>query len=191
MVPANQDEVRLTLMAPPMSAKGVFNIAVEGHALIAGREAVRPAVPAEDMMQAFAYHHLVPSQALEVSIPDRPRLRVALKILDPIPVKIPAGKTTEVRVRIPARAFADNLQLELNKPPEGISIGSVSLLEGEIEIVLHSDAAKIKPGIKGNLIVNIMAKSRRTASGVGKARANQTRVALGTLPAIPFEIVAP
>jgi hypothetical protein len=32
---------------------------MEGRAKIRGGDIVRPAVPAEDMMQAFAYHHLV------------------------------------------------------------------------------------------------------------------------------------
>ena len=30
--------------------------------MIGGREVVRQAVPAEDMMQAFIYHHLVPAK---------------------------------------------------------------------------------------------------------------------------------
>jgi hypothetical protein len=57
--------------------------------------------------------------------------------------------------------------------------------------VLRSDAARIKPGATGNLIVNIMAKRQREAPTGGKAQGNQRLVALGTLPAIPFEIVAP
>jgi hypothetical protein len=190
-VPANQDQVRLTLMAPTLSAKAVFKLAVEGHALIQEKEVVRPAVPAEDMMQAFAYWHLVPSKELDVSLLDRPQLKFALKILDPTPVKIPAGGTTEVRVRTPSRAAANNFQLELNKPPDGISIASIAQGDMETKIMLHSDAARIKPGVTGNLIVNIMAKRQRANAAAGKARGNQQRVALGTLPAIPFEIVVP
>ena len=190
-VPANQNQVRLTLMAPTFSSKPVFNLALEGRALIQEREVVRPGVPAQDMMQAFAYWHLVPSQELEVSLADRPQLRVALKILGPTPVKIPAGGTAEVRFRTPGPAFTNNFQLELSEPPDGISIESVSAVDGGAEILLRSDAAKIKPGVKGNLIVNIMPAKPRAASAAGKPRANQTRVALGALPAIPFEIVAP
>jgi hypothetical protein len=116
---------------------------------------------------------------------------LALIILDPTPVKIPAGGTAQVRVRTPARASADSFQLELSEPPDGISIANVAQGDAETKIVLHSDAARIKPGATGNLIVNIMAKRQRAAPAGGKAQGNQRRVALGTLPAIPFEIVAP
>ena len=59
-------------------------------------------------------------------------------------------------------------------------------------MVLASDAAKAKPGLKGNLIVNVYAT--RTPPGgnkADKAPAPARRVLLDTLPAIPFEVVQP
>ena len=54
------------------------------------------------------------------------------------------------------------------------------------------DAAKIKPGAKGNLIVNIINKRPRQPDRAGApARGNQKPPVLGTLPAIPFAIAAP
>jgi hypothetical protein len=190
-VPADKDQARVTLMAPTASEEHFFDLSVEGRALIEGHPVVHPAIPAENMMQAFAYRHLVSSKELKVSLTDRPPLRFAFKILDPTPVKIPAGGTTEVRVRTPARAFTNNFQLELNEPPDGISIENVVQGDAETTIVLHCDAARIKPRATGNLIVNILAKRQGAAPAGGKAQGNQRRVALGTLPAIPFEIVAP
>jgi hypothetical protein len=55
--------------------------------------------------------------------------------------------------------------------------------------VLKCDAAKAKPGLKGNLIVNISAE-RVAQPANAKQPANRQRVSLGTLPAVPFEIVA-
>lgn len=190
-VPANQDQVRLTVMAPSTSAAGVINLEMEGHALIGQQEVARPAVPAENMMQAFAYWHLVPSKELKVLIPDRPQFRLALKILDAGPVRIPDGGTAEVQVRTPSAAFYTNFQLELSQPPDGISIADVAPEGAGTRIVLRSDAAKIKPGVKGNLIVNVMPKRAVAAAGSGGGRGGQPRPALGALPAIPFEIVAP
>jgi hypothetical protein len=191
-VPANQDQVRLTLMAPSTSLAGVLNLTVEGFARINELAVIHPAVPAENRMQAFAYWHLVPSQQLAVLIPDRPQFRLDLKILDPGLVQIPDGGTAEVQVRTPTSAFYNNFQLELSQPPDGISIAQVAPEGGGTKIVLRCNASKIKPGVKGNLIVDIMAKRPQAARGGGPARGNQPRVApLGTLPAIPFEIVAP
>jgi len=45
------------------------NLHIEGRAMVQGREIRRPAVPADDMMQAFAYRfHLVPANDLKVAV---------------------------------------------------------------------------------------------------------------------------
>jgi hypothetical protein len=76
-VPANQDQASVTLSAPPAPLKDPLNLSLEGRATIEGREVIRPVVPAEDMMQAFAYRHLVPSQELKVIVRKPPAARVA------------------------------------------------------------------------------------------------------------------
>ena len=55
--------------------------------------------------------------------------------------------------------------------------------------MLHADVEKVKPGLKGNLIVDAFTERTMDPSGDGKQPANKRRVPLGTLPAIPFEIV--
>ena len=98
--------------------------------------------------------------------------------------------TYMVRVRIPGPAFTNNFDLELDAPPDGISIENISAAGMQAEILLRSDAAKIKPGAKGNLIVNIINKRPQQAARAGApARGNQKPPVLGTLPAIPFAIV--
>jgi hypothetical protein len=188
-VPANQDQVRLTLMAPPAPTDEPLRLTLEGRAFVQGAPIVRPAVPAEDMMQAFAYRHLVPAEALEVAVSGRFMSRMPLKILSATPVKIPAGGSARVRVAAPSSAFVDRFRLELNEPPEGITLGKVSSVSDGAEIELRSDAAKAKPGLKGNLIVNILQGQALIAAKKNKKQANQRRSAVGTLPAIPFEIV--
>jgi len=192
-VPAGQEKVRLTLSVPPVSEKEPFSLSLEGRATIQGRPVTRPAVPAEDMMQAFAYRHLVPAQELKVAVAGRAMRktagsRTAARTVGTTLVKIPAGGTARVRVGVPSSTLTGNVQLELSEPPEGISIKSVSPVGLGTEIVLQSDAAKVKPGLKGNLIVHVFA-SRPQASGKAKPQGNRPRVPAATLPAIPFEIV--
>jgi hypothetical protein len=189
-VPANQDQVRLTLLAPAAPTEKPISLALEGRAIIEGHAVVHRAVPAEDMMQAFAYRHLVPAQGLEVAVSGRLMNRMSLKILSAMPVRIPAGGTARVRVATPTSAFADRFRLELSEPSEGITIGRVSSSDEGAEIELHSDAAKAKPGLKGKLIVNIF-QGQLAAANQNKKQANQRRPAVGSLPAIPFEIVPP
>jgi len=142
------------------------------------------------MMQAFAYRHLVPAQELEVAVSGRFMNRMSLKILSATPVRIPAGGVARVRIATPTSAFVDRFQLELSEPPEGITLGKVSAASDGAEIELRSDAAKAKPGLKGNLIVNIF-QGQLAAAQKNKKQANQRRPAVGALPAIPFEIVLP
>ncbi|MCX6905361.1 MAG: peptidase, partial [Verrucomicrobia bacterium] len=118
-VPANQDQVRLTLSVPSMPQQEPFTLAVEGRALVQGQELTRPAVPAEDMMQAFAYRHLVPAQDLKVAVVGRYMAKTLVRILSESPARIPSGGTARVRMGTPTSAFTEKYQLELSEPPDG------------------------------------------------------------------------
>ena len=45
------------------------------------------------------------------------------------------------------------VQLTLSEPPDGLSIQKITPNEDGLDIMLHADAAKLKPGWKGNAIV--------------------------------------
>ncbi|HOC56501.1 MAG TPA: hypothetical protein PKI20_12840 [Verrucomicrobiota bacterium] len=190
-IPANQDQVRLTLQAPPAPTEEPARLFLEGRAFVRGRPLVHPAIPAEDMMQAFAYRHLVPARELAVNVTGRSVNRTPLKILSATPVKIPAGGTARVRFSTPGGGAANRFGLELNEPPEGIALGKVSPARDGTEIELCSDAAKARPGLKGNLIISIVSGQVPAAAAKKQKAATQKRAAVGTLPAIPFEITQP
>ncbi len=187
-VPAGQDQIRLTLTAPPMPSDEPFTLSIQGRATIAGRRVIRPAVPADDMMQAFAYHHLVPAQELQAAVIGRPRPRATFQ--RPDLVRLPAGGSVRVPLSRALAAFFGKAQFELSQPPDGIVLRDVVSADQDSELVLACDAAKAKPGLAGNLIVNAFAENAQPAAGK-KAPANRRRFPIGTLPAIPFEVVAP
>jgi len=190
-VPAGHDQVRLTLSAPPMPEPAPLRVSLEGRALIHGQAVFHLAVPADDMMQAFMYRHLVPAKELQVAVSGRGASRSALRILGETPVRIPAGGTARVRIGASSSAFADRVQLELSEPPEGIAIRNVSPVSEGAEIELQADAAKVKPGLRGNLIVSVFTGRPPALAQPGKAPVNRRRTPVGSLPAIPFEIVEP
>jgi len=98
-------------------------------------------------------------------------------------VRIPAGGTARIRVGLPGPRVAERAQFELSNPPEGIAIQGTSPARDGVEIVLQTDAAKVKPGLKGNLIINGYAP-RAAEPGAPKPKGNQNqRMPLGTLPA--------
>ncbi len=188
VIPGSAESVRLTLTMPSRP-EGPRSLALEGRATIAGRDVRRAGVPAEDMMQAFYYHHLVPAKdwLAEVTGAPRPNARAAWKIQTETAVKLPRGGAVPVRVVLTAPRMADTLRLELNQPPEGITIQEVETVRDGVAIILRADADKVKAGLKGNLIVD--AYMERAANPGTTPQAARRRVPLGTLPAIPFEIV--
>jgi hypothetical protein len=187
-IPANQDKVRLTLAAPPVPSAEPVAIKLEGHATIRGKEVRRLAVPAEDMMQAFAYRHLVPAQECLAQVVGAARRGPASspKLDAARPVKIPSGGSAEVRIDVPRGRLPQQVQLALNEPPEGIFIQQVIPARDGLAILLRTDASKVKPGLQGNLIVDAFSGGSAGRSG---PQTNTRRVPLGTLPAIPFEVV--
>jgi hypothetical protein len=190
-IPAKQDQVRVTLTAPPTPAKEPIALAVEGKATIQGQSVLRAAVPCEDMMQAFAYRHLVPAKELLVAVVGRARQRRSVGGSDTPnrpTVRIPLGGTVRVPVNMPMTTAFGKIMLELSQPPEGIDLANVAALPGGSELTLHCDA-KAKLGLKGNLIVDIYVE-RSPAFGNEKAKGQLRRFPAGSLAAIPFEIVA-
>jgi len=186
-IAANQDRAQFTVKAPPPAAGKKITLAVDGSTVIAGQSVTRPAVPAEDLMQAFAYRHLVPSCECDLIVVPGPRpfAADAIKILSATPVKIPAGGTARVRVATPSPAFANRFNLELRDGPDGLSLKNISPADPGIELEIAADPAKIKPGATGNLIIDVLPKNAGTNANPKRP---VNRPAVATLPAIPFTI---
>jgi len=201
-IPANQNQVRLTLMAPYASPTGPVELVLAGLAEIQGQKVVHVAVPAEDMMQAFAYRHLVPSQELMVNVVGRIQPIAFYWIAGATPVKIQAGGTGRIELGQPAAvtqnrnsaksklAAQTKITFQLSDPPDGISLKDTTESGSRTELVLQCDAAKAKPGLSGNLVVQVYLE--RTPDGAkAKAKAANQANLVNALPAIPFVVVAP
>jgi hypothetical protein len=191
-IPAGQDEVRMTLTAPPQARqqKEPLSLHLEGVASIDGHQVTRQAVPAEDRMQAFFYRHLVTAQELKVAVRRGGPLAATARVMNPMPLSLPSGGAVkiEVQVPLPANSQIERVKYELSEPPDGVTLAGVAGGMNGTDVILRCDASKAKPGLKGNLIITL--SGERAAPVVnGKAQTNRQRVPLGTLPAIPFEIV--
>jgi len=125
LVAAGQDVVRLTLTVPPESSDPQ-SLSLEGLAKIQDRDVLRPAVPADDMMQAFIYRHLVPAKDLQVCVIGTPR-RLKVGLVSKETVKIPVGGTAQVLTNLPSKSFFGEIQVELSDPPAEIAIEKVTL----------------------------------------------------------------
>jgi len=182
VIPANQDQIKFTLTPPLEGAQEPVSIAIEGRAVLQGKPIVRPAVPADDMMQAFAYRHLVPAQELKVAVLGRFRARQEMSVVTSSPLRLSPGGTARLELQFPTGGMIKEIACELLDPPAGISIKELK----EDELVLQADATKVKPGQKGNLI--IMASGEPTMGNKQTAVANKFRMTLGAFPAVSYEI---
>lgn len=185
-IPAGQDKIQLTLAAPIMAQNRLVPLTFTGNATVDGHSTTRVAVPAEDMMQAFAYHHLVPAQTLVAYVgarggPGGARLATRATVL-----QIPAGGTVQLKIETTVPRAVRNITAELDDAPDGFAIVGASTHGDTVEVTLSCDAAKVKPGTQGNLVVNLFGE--RTNPNAPTAQQRTQRIPLGTAPAVPFEV---
>ena len=183
VIPAKDSEVRMTVQVPSTPRPTAVQLDVEGRALISGQPVVRPAIAAEDMTQAFVYHHLVPAEHLLVTVSHDARALFPARLRHTGPIKIRPGGTATVEFAIPRGAATAKLQVILNDPPAGISLKRSSFTEGGAVLELSADSAKVTPGLRTNVIAEVYPDSGQA----GKP----SRFPLGTFPAIPVEVIRP
>ncbi|PAW67100.1 MAG: hypothetical protein B9S34_06400 [Opitutia bacterium Tous-C1TDCM] len=184
-IPAGQDKVQATLTAPYGARDELVPLRLVGRADIGGRVIERTGLPAEDMMQAFFYHHLVPAQEGVVQVsgrgaPFRVAAKGALKI-------IPGGPPAKLQIIAPTVRTTGKITFELQDPPPGISLGHMVSGRGDtVSIEVLGDPAALKPGTQGNLV--LQAFGERPAGKAAPKNARPTRVPLGTVPAVAYEV---
>jgi hypothetical protein len=186
-IPAEADTVRVTLTGPLAAIAEPRKLVVEGEASIDGRVVRHDGVPAEDMTQAFAWHHFVPVQQTMLCVFGNEHRKPIWSEFERR-LQIPVGKTAQLRFAMPPGQTANQIQLALSDPPDGIGIANVNQTGGFLTVRFSADS-KVKPGLAGNLIVE--ATALKPTSAANPQAKPQRPVALGILPAIPFEVVQP
>jgi len=181
-----------SLPTPTPAPPKWVSLTVEGQASAEGRIFSRLAVPADDRTQAFMYHHLVPAKEFFVVTTGAGRGRQPLKFLNPSPLKVPAGGVVQTTLVFPVNQKffqIDETKLQLSEPPDGITVEGFSLVKDGAAISFKADGVKAKPGLKGNLLVEMFSE-KAPPSKDGKP-ATKKRSSTGFLPAISFEVVNP
>ena len=171
-IPAGRDSASFTLTAPPNAEKGIeISPRWIGRACIEGDLLERTAVPADDLMQAFLYRHLVSAEELTLRADERPS-PVSFSVRPPKNGKtafyVPLGGECWIGVdgagRGPNRRGAT---LRLVDPPEGLSLskgwigppkggerGDRTLKGG----FLLDAASPLKPGDRLDVVVEAVIK---------------------------------
>lgn len=189
VIPAGQDKVRMTVKSPPKPLAKPINLRLVGRVNTGGEVITRPAIPSDNVMQAFLWRHLAPCQELSVSVPKMRWPTVTAKLADSGPIKVPMGGTADVKLTVPTNMGSmSNVSLTLVEPPTGVSVKNVKTTRGQVTFQVKADADAIESAFSDNLIIEAFANV--PVGKTGKAAKQKRRVSLGTLPAIPVEIAS-
>jgi hypothetical protein len=187
-IPTGRDSVRVTLMAPAETPEHPIALQLEGRANISGQIISRQVVPADDVMQAFLYRHLVPAKELLVLI-QKARGRVPpVKLAGDSPVRIPSGGSAQVRFTTQRNMVLKGILLELNEPPKGLTIQDVNVTPEGLVFQLKADKDAMPGGFADNLIIEAF-REFTPRQQEGKPAPPKRRASVGFFPAVPIEIV--
>ena len=183
-IPAGASQARITLTTPANMQGGVFTPRLTGTA---GGTVTRSALPADDMMQAFLWRHLVPAEEWLVCVAPGRGKRSAIGVDCPEPLRVPVGAAAEVRIKVPKWIVDRDLELEPSEAPAGISISAVRPAAGGVAFSVKADSTMME-GFETNLIIDMFT----TRQGPGKpAVKGGQRPQVASLPAIPIILISP
>jgi len=191
-IPSGRDCVRMTLATPRQALGQPVVLHLEGRAQIDGRKVSRPVVPAEDVMQAFLYRHLLPSQELMVAVTKARWGISGMRLTGCFPLQVPAGGSAQVRFKAPWRRWRQ-IKLELCEPAEGMTLQAVKPGPDGLAFDVKAEGEAAKVGFADNLIIEAFMEHMANKKGQKGAKAQKVkrRVSMGMLPAIPFVVVKP
>ena len=190
LIPGDAESMRMTLKLPTTPTDGPLTLAMHGQSRgsRSAQPLTRPAVPAENMMQAFIWYHLVPVDDWNIIINPRQAVQPPFEMAQSgRPPLVPRGGS----LLVPARALsddvvADELGVELMDPPPGTSAEVVTDDRGRFAVQISTDAEESPAGWRGNLLFRAFRESTPGPTEDNPAP-NPVRTDYGLLPAFPVE----
>ena len=177
-IPAGQPQTKLTITAPPDAPSLVFAPTIVGTATLNEQPFQRTAVGAEDVMQAFSYRHVVPTQEYVVAVIETSLFSLLTDVSSPEGLQVKQGADAQVIVKASRKeGAAFPINLAVVDAPAGIVVTTAAIAADQTEVpIKFTVPAQAPVGWKVNLILNgTMSTGSETA----------TR----TAPAIPIKIL--
>lgn len=154
LIPEGADQTILTLSAPADAPLEVFTPRIVGTAEVGGNTVARQAIPVEDVMQAFYYHHLLPTDEFLLTVLEPGPFKLVPQVPEGY-VRFASGRTAFVTVQVKRdEGVKGPVRLALQDPPKGISMRAVNVPAGESQAELQIRLANQLPADSSyNLIV--------------------------------------
>ena len=190
-IPAGEDSIRLTLTLPVRRLDGPEHLEMLGRAQISGKRVTRRAVPAEDMMQAFIYRHLVPAENWLVSNIGKGWRRPSLQLAHqqagqgPLEREMPSSSSRSPDAR-------DN-SLEISSSSNSATRRRDLPWKRARSAAPIWNSGSVTGRANSNRVPRATSSSRPTSAGKPAApvpkKPRNAGSPVGVLPAIPFRIV--
>jgi hypothetical protein len=191
VIPEGASSAQVLIAASSRAENQLLALEIEGTANCGARTVSRRAVPAEDMMQAFLYRHLVVAQKLLVQVAEPNPVSVTLKL--PSGGVIRARPDSEITLSATINSKGaigqSGVKLTLSDPPEWLTLGSDAIGQkgGGNEVILKV-SPNAEPGNKATVILNGSARRIKSAKDQVNKFANDKPVEFA-IDAISIEII--
>lgn len=147
VIPEGTDSATILLRASDSAEEQIVPLEIEGSAKISpGSRITRTAEPAEDMMQAFLWRHLVPAQEFLVQVVAPEPATVTLQRNGKKYIEAAPGEEIVLPLSVSRRAGVKNrIRLSLSDRPEWLSLQTAEIQGRRPEMVLKV-SSNAEPG---------------------------------------------
>jgi len=166
-IPANVDRITFTV-GSERPIEGVCPLRIDAVGVINGTSAMRTAVAADEVEQAFLWRHLAPRQTLLLAGGAAGRGSALPRLKTDSPVALKPGSTASVVVVDDRLRLAANPRLILKEAPAGITLGPPRV-RGD-ELTIEVSRAPAMSAAAGNLLIEASVESRLRRPGDGAPR---------------------
>ncbi|MFO0820697.1 MAG: peptidase [Pirellulales bacterium] len=186
IVPGSVNRMTLTLSIPVNAPTTPLPLSMVGRARLKNSRSLltRPAVPAEDMMQAFLWRHLVPVEQWHLLVRGSPAGSPPFQAAVTSVALTRSGETV-VPLRVTGKnVAASEVKIEV-KEPKGITAEVETAGGGLWALKLKTDGDKVAAGTRGNLLLYAYRMSTPAATK-DNPNPKPWRSDYGYLPAIAY-----
>lgn len=195
VIPEGTNLAQVIVTASARAEKQMMELEIEGTANCGARTVCRRAVPAEDMMQAFIYRHLVSAQKLLVQIAEPNPVTVTLALPSSGVVRARPDSEVSLTASINRRSGGDtgSVKLTLAEPPEWLTLATDTIGQKTGSEIILKVSPNAEPGDKATVLLNGTARIMKTAKDrdfVPNFKGGQnTKSTEFTIDAISIEII--
>ena len=192
-IPAGRTHARMTMVMPsagrdrPIPLRFVARIKSKGHVV------ERACQPADNVMQAFLWRHLLPARETTAFILTQRAALPPITLAEKAPVRVSRGGVGKARYEVPGRFDATAYVYQLVDPPAGLSIRGVKNAGRDFVIEIEATRDTAKDERIDHLLIEVFTKPASPdaeAKRVKKRRraASPVGTSIGYLPATPYRI---